>query len=56
MDLSALRKFEVHGADAFALLQISFSRDVGKLAVGQSAYGCLLNPTVVLSTMVLYFA
>lgn len=44
MDLSALRKFEVHGADAFALLQISFSRDVGKLAVGQSAYGCLLNP------------
>jgi len=44
IDLSVLRKFEIHGADALALLQMSFSRDVGKLAVGQSAYGCLLNP------------
>jgi len=44
MDLSALRKFEVQGADALALLQMAFSRDVGKLVVGQSAYGCLLNP------------
>ncbi|MEO0647734.1 MAG: glycine cleavage T C-terminal barrel domain-containing protein, partial [Cyanobacteria bacterium J06650_10] len=44
MDLSALRKFEVAGPDALALLQWTFSRNVAKLAVGQSAYGCLLNP------------
>ena len=44
MDLSALRKFEVYGADAGALLQMAFSRNVDKLAVGQSAYGCLLSP------------
>lgn len=43
MDLSALRKFEITGRDAFSLLQMAFSRDVSKLAVGQSAYGCLLN-------------
>lgn len=43
MDLSALRKFEITGKDAFSLLQMAFSRDVSKLAVGQSAYGCLLN-------------
>ena len=44
MDLSALRKFEVVGPDALALLQWTFSRNVAKLAVGQSTYGCLLNP------------
>lgn len=44
MDLSALRKFEVTGADALALLQYAFSRNVERLAAGQSAYGCLLNP------------
>lgn len=44
MDLSALRKFEVTGPDALALLQWTFSRNVAKLAIGQSAYGCLLNP------------
>ncbi|MGI8933076.1 MAG: aminomethyltransferase family protein, partial [Phormidesmis sp.] len=44
MDLSALRKFEVTGIDALALLQYAFSRNVEKLAAGQSAYGCLLNP------------
>ena len=43
LDLSALRKFEVTGEDALALLQLAFSRDVAKLAVGQSTYGCLLN-------------
>ena len=43
MDLSALRKFEITGADALTLLQMAFSRDVSKLAVGQSVYGCLLN-------------
>jgi aminomethyltransferase len=44
MDLSALRKFDVTGVDALALLQLAFSRNVAKLSVGQSAYGCLLNP------------
>ncbi|MGF1499454.1 MAG: DUF1989 domain-containing protein [Elainellaceae cyanobacterium] len=44
MDLSALRKFEVQGPDALDLLQWTFSRNVGKLDIGQSAYGCLLNP------------
>lgn len=44
MDLSALRKLEIFGTDALALLQMAFSRDVSKLAIGQSAYGCLLNP------------
>ncbi len=44
MDLSALRKFEVVGSDALDLLQWTFSRNVAKLAIGQSAYGCLLNP------------
>jgi aminomethyltransferase len=44
LDLSALRKFEVTGPDALALLQMTFSRDVSKLAIGQSTYGCLLNP------------
>jgi aminomethyltransferase len=44
MDLSALRKFEVQGADAFALLQYAFSRNLEKVAAGQGAYGCLLNP------------
>ena len=43
MDLSALRKFEIAGMDAFSLLQLAFSRDISKLAIGQSAYGCLLN-------------
>lgn len=43
IDLSALRKFEVYGADAGSILQLAFSRNVAKLEVGQSAYGCLLN-------------
>lgn len=44
MDLSALRKFDLAGPDALALLQWVFSRNVAQLMVGQSAYGCLLNP------------
>ncbi len=44
IDLSALRKFEVTGLDALALLQWAFSRNVARLSVGQAAYGCLLNP------------
>ena len=43
MDLSSLRKFEVYGPDAFALLQTAFSRDLSKLKKGQSAYGCFMN-------------
>lgn len=44
MDLSALCKFQITGADALNLLQLTFSQDVAKLAIGQSVYGCLLNP------------
>jgi aminomethyltransferase len=43
IDLSALRKFDITGKNAFDLLQYAFSRDLTKLGVGQSAYGCLLN-------------
>lgn len=38
MDLSALRKFEVLGPDAEALLNYCLTRDVRKLAVGQVVY------------------
>ncbi|MGB3388324.1 MAG: DUF1989 domain-containing protein, partial [Pseudaminobacter sp.] len=38
MDLSPLRKFEVTGPDAEALLQYTLTRDVRKLAVGQVVY------------------
>ncbi|KQZ86381.1 aminomethyltransferase [Mesorhizobium sp. Root157] len=38
MDLSALRKFEVTGPDAEALLQYTLTRDVKKLGVGQVVY------------------
>lgn len=38
MDLSALRKFEVVGPDAEALLQLATTRDVRRLAVGQVVY------------------
>ena len=41
MDLSALRKFEVLGPDAEALLQATFTRNVRRLAVGQVSYGAL---------------
>ncbi|MEL6350804.1 MAG: DUF1989 domain-containing protein [Cyanobacteria bacterium J06627_28] len=44
MDLSALRKFEITGPDAFDLLQYAFSRNLEKVTAGRSAYGCLLNP------------
>ncbi|MEM9486383.1 MAG: DUF1989 domain-containing protein [Cyanobacteria bacterium P01_F01_bin.116] len=44
MDLSALRKFEVTGSDAFSLLQYAFSRNLEKITTGRSGYGCLLNP------------
>jgi aminomethyltransferase len=38
MDLSALRKFEVTGPDAEALMQGAVTRDMSKLAVGQVVY------------------
>jgi aminomethyltransferase len=38
MDLSPLRKFEVTGPDAQALLQYALTRNVRKLAVGQVVY------------------
>lgn len=38
MDLSALRKFEVTGPDAEALMQRAVTRDLRKLAVGQVVY------------------
>ncbi|MEO0755594.1 MAG: DUF1989 domain-containing protein [Cyanobacteria bacterium J06648_16] len=44
MDLSALRKFELAGPNAFDLLQYAFSRNLEKVTAGRSAYGCLLNP------------
>jgi len=38
IDLSALRKFEVTGPDAEALVQAAVTRDIRKLAVGQVVY------------------
>ena len=38
MDLSPLRKFEVTGPDAQALLQYALTRNIRKLAVGQVVY------------------
>jgi aminomethyltransferase len=38
MDLSPLRKFEVTGPDAEALLQYCVTRDISKLATGQVVY------------------
>lgn len=43
IDLSALRKWDILGKDALELLQITFSRNLEKLAVGQATYGCLIN-------------
>ncbi len=44
MDLSALRKFEITGPDALALLQLAATRDIRKLAVGQVVYTALCYP------------
>ncbi|MGE8405821.1 MAG: DUF1989 domain-containing protein [Pseudomonas sp.] len=41
MDLSALRKFDVLGPDAEALLNYCLTRDVSKLAVGQVVYSAM---------------
>ncbi len=45
LDLSALRKFEVHGPDAEALMQYTLTRNVRKLAVGQVAYSAMCYET-----------
>ncbi|TJZ91358.1 DUF1989 domain-containing protein [Paracoccus gahaiensis] len=44
MDLSALRKFEVTGPDAEALLQWVLTRDVGRLGTGQVVYSAMCHP------------
>ncbi|MGR6808479.1 DUF1989 domain-containing protein (plasmid) [Sphaerotilus natans] len=43
-DLSALRKFEITGPDAEALLQWTLTRDVRRLAVGQVVYTAICHP------------
>jgi aminomethyltransferase len=45
MDLSPLRKFEVLGPDAEALMQQTITRNARKLAVGQVVYTALCNET-----------
>lgn len=45
MDLSPLRKFEVLGPDAEALLQACVTRNVRKLSHGQVVYSALCNET-----------
>ncbi len=44
MDLSPLRKFEITGPDAEALMQYTLTRDVKKLAVGQVVYAAMCYP------------
>jgi aminomethyltransferase len=44
MDLSPLRKFEVTGPDAEALLQYCLTRDVRKLSTGQVVYAAMCYP------------
>jgi len=44
LDLSALRKFEVIGPDAEALMQYVLTRNVRKLAVGQVVYSAMCYP------------
>ena len=45
MDLSALRKVEVLGPDAEALLQYCLTRDVSRLATGQVSYAAMCGET-----------
>ena len=45
MDLSPLRKWEVLGPDAEALIQASITRDARRLAVGQVVYTAVCNET-----------
>jgi aminomethyltransferase len=43
MDLSALRKYEVTGPDAEALLQATLTRDIRRLSHGQVVYSAMCN-------------
>ncbi len=45
MDLSPLRKFEILGPDAEALLQATMTRDIRRLADGQVVYTAMCNGT-----------
>ncbi len=45
IDLSALRKFEVFGPDAEALMQLTLTRNVRKLSVGQVVYSAMCYDT-----------
>jgi aminomethyltransferase len=45
MDLSPLRKWEVLGPDAEALMQQAVTRDIRRLAVGQVVYTAMCNET-----------
>ncbi len=45
MDLSPLRKFEILGPDAEALMQATMTRDIRRLADGQVVYTALCNET-----------
>jgi aminomethyltransferase len=45
MDLTALRKFEILGPDAEALLQYCLTRNIRKLAVGQVVYTAMCYET-----------
>ena len=45
MDLSPLRKFEVLGPDAEALMQLTVTRDVRRLSDGKVVYTALCNDT-----------
>ena len=45
MDLSPLRKFEMLGPDAEALLQATMTRDIRRLADGQVVYTAMCNET-----------
>ena len=45
MDLSPLRKFEILGPDAEALLQATMTRDIRRLADGQVVYTAMCNET-----------
>ena len=45
MDLSPLRKWEILGPDAEALMQSTITRDVRRLAVGQVVYTAMCNET-----------
>ncbi|MEM7222748.1 MAG: DUF1989 domain-containing protein [Pseudomonadota bacterium] len=45
IDLSALRKFEVVGPDAEALMQYTLTRNMRKLTAGQVVYSAMCNET-----------